>query len=78
VAKPLIGSLVHEVVCRERDINDHIPEPDGGPTGFDDAARSAMEHAPKDHALRTVATVAALIAGGILASVLVARSLRVR
>ncbi|MBB1509576.1 NmrA family NAD(P)-binding protein [Tessaracoccus sp. MC1756] len=67
VAKPLIGSLVHEVFCRENDIDRYIPAPAGGPTGFDDAVRAAMAEAPPDHALRHVATVAAALA--VLAAV---------
>ncbi|MFD0867338.1 NAD(P)H-binding protein, partial [Tessaracoccus lubricantis] len=42
VAKPLIGSLVHEVVCREDDIHRYVPAPDGGARGFDDAVRAAL------------------------------------
>lgn len=76
VAKPLIGSLVHEVVCREHDINEYVPEPEGGPTGFDDAVRSAMEHAPEDHALEYVGAVAALVAGIGGISYLAARRMR--
>lgn len=58
VAKPLVGSLVHEVVCREHDIRRHVPEPAGGLTGFDDAVRSAMQDAPPDTGPHTLAVVA--------------------
>ena len=45
VAKPLVGSLVHDVVAREHDIVELVGEPDGGPTGFDEAVRTAMQGA---------------------------------
>ncbi len=41
VAKPLVGSLVHEVVRREHDLDDLVGLPEGGLTGFDDAVRAA-------------------------------------
>ena len=37
IAVPLIESLVNEVVCREHDIARHIPDPDGGLTGYERA-----------------------------------------
>lgn len=43
IAKPLVGSLVHEVVCKEHDIADHVPDPEGGFVGFDDAVTEAQE-----------------------------------
>ncbi|MBN0043777.1 SDR family oxidoreductase [Streptomyces actuosus] len=43
IARPLTESLRHEVVCREHDIADHLPEPPGCPIGFDDAVRLALE-----------------------------------
>lgn len=63
VARPLVDSLVHEVVCRD-DAERHLPPPPGGPTGFDDAVRAAMAHAVPDHGLRNfvVATSAAALA----------------
>ncbi|EKA62105.1 TspO/MBR family protein [Janibacter hoylei PVAS-1] len=42
VAKPLVGSLVHEVVRREEDLDDLVGVPEGGLLGFDDAVRRAM------------------------------------
>ncbi|WP_427384550.1 hypothetical protein [Janibacter sp. G56] len=42
VAKPLVGSLVHDVVRREHDLDEYVGLPDGGLTGFDDAVRLAM------------------------------------
>ena len=42
IAKPLVASLVHEAVVRERDLARYLPEPPGGLTGFDDALRAAL------------------------------------
>ena len=69
VAKPLVGSLIHDVVCREDDLSDFVPDPSGGLTGFDDAVRAAMADAPPDHALRDVlAVTAGMIASAALGS----------
>jgi uncharacterized protein YbjT (DUF2867 family) len=42
VARPLVESLHHEVVCSEHDIAAFVPDPPGGLVGFDDAARLAV------------------------------------
>src|SRR5512144_2410420 len=42
LARPLVESLRHEVVCREHDIARWIPDPPGGLLGFDDAVRLAL------------------------------------
>ncbi|WP_374581996.1 SDR family oxidoreductase [Frankia sp. CiP3] len=44
IAVPLIESLVHEVVCHDRDITTHIPEPDGGPASYERAVELALAH----------------------------------
>lgn len=43
IAKPLVGSLIHEVVCKEHDIAEHVPDPAGGFVGFDAAVTEAQE-----------------------------------
>jgi hypothetical protein len=43
LARPLVASLVHEVVCAEHDIARYVPDPDGGLTGFDRAVRLALQ-----------------------------------
>lgn len=57
VARPLVDSLVHEVVCRE-DPSVHLPPPPGGLTPYDDAVRAAMATVAPDHGLRNLAVAA--------------------
>jgi uncharacterized protein YbjT (DUF2867 family) len=42
LARPLVGSLIHEAVCREHDIATFVPDPHDGLTGFDLAVRLAL------------------------------------
>ncbi|MFJ2775402.1 SDR family oxidoreductase [Kitasatospora sp. NPDC087315] len=42
LARPLVESLRHEVVCAEHDIAGYVPDPPGGLTGFDEAVRLAL------------------------------------
>lgn len=42
VAKPLVGSLEHEVVCRENDLRERLPEESRDQLGLDDAIRAAL------------------------------------
>lgn len=42
VARPLVASLIHEAVCHEHDIAEHVPDPPGGLTGFDAAVGLAL------------------------------------
>jgi uncharacterized protein YbjT (DUF2867 family) len=42
IAKPLVGSLIHEAVSREHDIARYIPDPPGGLIAFDEAVRLAL------------------------------------
>jgi uncharacterized protein YbjT (DUF2867 family) len=43
LARPLVESLVHEVVCDEHDIAQHVPDPPEGLVGFDRAVRLALQ-----------------------------------
>lgn len=45
IAKPLVGSLLHEVVCAEHDIAKHVMDPAGALLGVNDAVRLALAHA---------------------------------
>ncbi|MEU8824574.1 SDR family oxidoreductase [Streptomyces sp. NPDC048636] len=42
IARPLVESLKHEVVCTERDIARYVPDPPGGPVGLDRALELAL------------------------------------
>jgi hypothetical protein len=42
LAKPLVRSLVNEVICSEDDIKQYVPDPPEGLLGFDDAVRLAL------------------------------------
>ncbi|WP_374971412.1 tryptophan-rich sensory protein [Terrabacter sp. BE26] len=68
LAKPLVGSLVHEVVAKESDLLGLVDVP-GGLTDFDTAVRSAMQTVEPDTAPRNLAlTGAATIASAVLGS----------
>ncbi|WP_377270342.1 SDR family oxidoreductase [Peterkaempfera sp. SMS 1(5)a] len=43
LARPLVESLRHEVVCTEHDIARWAPDPPGGPVGFDRAVELALQ-----------------------------------
>jgi uncharacterized protein YbjT (DUF2867 family)/tryptophan-rich sensory protein len=71
IARPLVGSLVHEAVCHEDDVLTAIGPPPGGLTGFDEAVRVALRSLDPlrwRHTLqRTAATVgAAALVGSLL------------
>nr|WP_306237891.1 MULTISPECIES: tryptophan-rich sensory protein [unclassified Ornithinimicrobium] len=57
VAKPLVGSLVHEVVCQEDDLDHRVGPPPGGQTPYRAAVRKAMAGVAPDTALRRTAQV---------------------
>lgn len=42
IARPLVESLIHEAVSRERDIAAYVPDPPEGLIGFDEAVRLAL------------------------------------
>ena len=42
IAKPLVRSLINEVVCKEDDIKQYIPDPEGGLTDFEKAVELAL------------------------------------
>lgn len=47
IARPLVGSLIHEVVAQENDIAEYVPDPPGGRIGFDAAVRLALQRTAK-------------------------------
>jgi len=42
IAVPLIESVIHEVVCRDHDVDRYIPKPDGGLTHYERAIELAL------------------------------------
>ena len=42
IARPLVDSLVHDVVCEEHDIAQYVPDPPEGLVGFDRAVELAL------------------------------------
>ncbi len=42
LARPLVASLVHEVVCQEHDLDALVGAPPGGPLGYDAAVEAAV------------------------------------
>ena len=43
IAQPLVESLVHEVVCKEKDVAAFVPDPPGGLVGFRRAVELALQ-----------------------------------
>jgi uncharacterized protein YbjT (DUF2867 family) len=52
IARPLVQSLRHEVVCSEHDIERYVPPPPGGLIGFDRAVELALQRI-RDHDVQT-------------------------
>lgn len=52
IARPLVESLVNEVVCKEHDVARYIPDPADGLTGFDRALELALKRI-QDRAVTT-------------------------
>jgi uncharacterized protein YbjT (DUF2867 family) len=76
IARPLVGSLVHDAVCHENDALALIGPPPGGPTRFDAAVRSALRSVDplswRRTVQRTAATVGAVAGIGLATTALTA------
>jgi uncharacterized protein YbjT (DUF2867 family) len=70
VAKPLVGSLVHEVVCRENDLEELVGPPEGGVTPYRESVRRAMEGVEPDprHATQVAGALGGALAGVVVAA----------
>ena len=71
IARPLVGSLMHDAVRVEFDAEQVLGEPDGGPVGYDDAIRRALSDLDPTLWSRTFGSVGAAVAataivGGLL------------
>lgn len=62
MARPLIGSLLHDTVMSEHDLAELVGPPPGGPTGFDDAVRAAAEPVDTGRWRRTLRACAGAVA----------------
>jgi len=49
IARPLVESLINEVVCKEHDIAAYVPDPDGGLIGFQPAVELALARIQDRH-----------------------------
>ncbi|SOC58392.1 NAD(P)H-binding protein [Ornithinimicrobium cerasi] len=70
VAKPLVGSLVHEVVCREQDLEQLVGAPEGGVTPYRESVRRAMEGVEADpqHATQIAGALVGAVVGAVVAA----------
>ncbi len=69
VAKPLVGSLVHDAIVDEDDARHVLGEPDGGLTGFDRAVRLATRDTdPKRWGRTATAVGAGVVAAAVVGS----------
>lgn len=55
IARPLVGSLIHDAVKRDDDATDLLGDPPGGRTGFDEAVRKATAEVDPARPRRTYA-----------------------
>lgn len=73
IARPLVGSLIHEAVTAEDDLLALVGPPPGGRTGFEDAVRRATAGIDPTRWRRTATAVGAMTAGcAVLGSVFTA------
>lgn len=71
LAAPLVGSMLHDTVVKERDLDELVGPPEGGLTSFDEAVRDAGEaHDPwrfaKTLGVVGAAVTATAVVGGIV------------
>ncbi|GAA1396177.1 tryptophan-rich sensory protein [Luteococcus peritonei] len=61
LAAPLVGSMLHDTVVKERDLDQRIGRPAGGLTGFDEAVREAGQGHDPWRFTKTLAVVGAAV-----------------
>ncbi|HEX2857381.1 MAG TPA: tryptophan-rich sensory protein [Propionibacteriaceae bacterium] len=71
IARPLVGSLIHDALRHESDAADLLGDPPGGPMGFDEAVRRATASVDPHRWNRTLArvglgVVGTAVVGGLL------------
>ena len=67
VARPLVGSLIHDAVCDDDDVIDALGEPPGGRTPFDVAIQRATSELDAHLWRQTLAQVAGMVAASAVA-----------
>jgi len=67
VARPLVGSLIHDAVCHEDDAHRDLGLPPGGLTGYDNAIRAAVAEIDPQLWRRTLRRVGAGVGAAALA-----------
>ena len=67
LAAPLIGSLQHDTVVHERDLDDLVGAPPGGHTTFEDAVRAAVKDLDTTRWVRTLGLTSAAVAATAVA-----------
>ena len=67
LAAPLIGSLQHDTVVHERDLDDLVGAPPGGHTTFEDAVRAAVKDLDTSRWVRTLGLTSAAVAATAVA-----------
>lgn len=67
VARPLVGSLVHEAVVRRDDADELLGAPDGGRLGYETAVRRALRTVDAGRWRRTLTGVGAAVAATAVA-----------
>ena len=63
IARPLVGSLIHDAITHESDAGHLLGDPPGGLTGFDEAVRRATASIDPHRWNRTLAAVGASVVG---------------
>jgi uncharacterized protein YbjT (DUF2867 family)/tryptophan-rich sensory protein len=71
VAKPLVGSLVHDAVCAEDDLAALVPAPPGGRTGFDEAVTRATRSVDPTRWCRSLLRAGAIVGAAAVVGSLV-------
>lgn len=61
VAKPLAGSLVHDAVASENDIDEYVSPPEGGLAGFEESVHRATKDVDTRAWSRSIKTSAAIV-----------------
>ena len=73
LAAPLVGSMLHDAVVKENDLDLLVGPPKGGTTGFDDSVREASRDLDSWKFARTIAVVGAVVTATAVAGSIATR-----